>query len=71
MTRIRVDVGNFARAETHRMMADPQREAGDINQFRHNRAPASVDTLTAFPAAMAFLTIGSSRRSVSVRQYSM
>lgn len=43
MTRIRVDVGNFARAETHRMMADPQREASDINQFRHNRAPASVD----------------------------
>ena len=40
--RNEVNVDNFARAETHRMMADLQRDAGGINRFQHNRAPASV-----------------------------
>lgn len=43
---IRVNVDNFARAETHRMMADLQRDAGGINRFQHNRAPASVEKQT-------------------------
>ena len=46
VTPIRVDVDNFARAETHRMMTDLQRDAGGINRFRHNREPASVDRQT-------------------------
>jgi hypothetical protein len=46
MTADHVNVDNFARAETHRMMADLQRDAGGINRFRHNRAPASVDEQT-------------------------
>jgi hypothetical protein len=41
-----VNVDNFAGAETHRMMADLQRDAGGINRFEHNRAPASVDKQT-------------------------
>jgi len=41
-----VNVDNFARAETHRMMADLQRDAGGSNRFVHNRAPASVDQQT-------------------------
>jgi hypothetical protein len=41
-----VNVDNFARAETHRMMADLQRDAGGSNRFEHNRAPASVDKQT-------------------------
>jgi hypothetical protein len=46
VTAINVNVDNFARAETHRMMADLQRDAGGINRFEHNRAPASVDKQT-------------------------
>ena len=46
VTAIHVSVDNFARAETHRMMADLQRDAGGINRFAHNRAPASVDKQT-------------------------
>ena len=46
VTAIHVNVDNFARAETHRMMADLQRDAGGINRFAHNRAPASVDKQT-------------------------
>lgn len=46
MTSIKVNVDNFARAETHRMMAGLQRDAGGINRFEHNRAPASVDKQT-------------------------
>lgn len=46
MTATRVNVDNFARAETHRMMADLQRDAGGINRFAHNRAPASVEQQT-------------------------
>lgn len=46
MTATHVNVDNFARAETHRMMADLQRDAGGSNRFEHNRAPASVDKQT-------------------------
>ncbi len=46
VTATRVNADNFARAETHRMMADLQRDAGGINRFRHNRAPASVEEQT-------------------------
>ena len=46
VTAIHVNVDNFARAETHRMMADLQRDAGGVNRFAHNRAPASVDKQT-------------------------
>ena len=41
-----VDADNFTRAETDRMFADLQRDAGGINQFRHNREPAPVDRQT-------------------------
>jgi len=46
VTNTKVNVDNFARAETHRMMADLQRDAGGINRFEHNRAPASVEKQT-------------------------
>jgi hypothetical protein len=46
MSGDKVSVDNFVRAETHRMMADLQRDAGGVNRFRHNRAPASVDQQT-------------------------
>ena len=42
----RVNVTNFSRAETHRMMAGLQRDAGGVNRFGHNRAPASVGKQT-------------------------
>jgi hypothetical protein len=41
-----VNVDNFARAETHRMFADLQRDAGGVNRFSHNREPAPVDRQT-------------------------
>lgn len=40
---IKVNVDNFTRAETDRMFAALQRDAGGINRFAHNRKPASVD----------------------------
>ncbi len=40
----KVNVTSFARAETHRMMAGLQRDAGGINRFEHNRA---VNNITA------------------------
>lgn len=43
---LHVDVDTFVRAETDRMFADLQRDAGGVNRFRHNRAPASVDEQT-------------------------
>src|SRR3954453_21872282 len=43
---IHVSVDNFARAETDRMFSDLQRDAGGVNRFRHNRAPASIDEQT-------------------------
>lgn len=41
-----VNVDNFALAETHRMMHDLQRDAGGVNRFLHNRAPAAIDKQT-------------------------
>ncbi|BBH70844.1 hypothetical protein ACTI_75290 [Actinoplanes sp. OR16] len=41
-----VNVDNFVRAETHRMFAGLQRDAGGVNRFQHNREPASVDRQT-------------------------
>jgi len=46
MAPIRVNVDNFARAETDRMFAAIQRDAGGVNQFLHNRAPAPIDQQT-------------------------
>jgi hypothetical protein len=46
MTHIKVNADNFQRAETHRMMAGLQRDAGGINRFSHNREPAPVDRQT-------------------------
>ena len=43
---IHVNADNFARAETDRMFADIQRDAGGVNTFRHNREPASIDAQT-------------------------
>lgn len=43
---IHVNIDNFARAETDRMFADLQRNAGGINQFLHNRLPAAIDNQT-------------------------
>ena len=41
-----VNVDNFARAETDRMFAALQRDAGGVNRLSHNRAPASVEHQT-------------------------
>jgi hypothetical protein len=43
---IKVNVDNFVRAETHRMMDGIQADAGGVNRFEHNRAPAPVDKQT-------------------------
>jgi hypothetical protein len=43
---VRVNADNFVRAETHRMFADIQRDAGGVGVFRHNREPASIDEQT-------------------------
>lgn len=37
-----VNVDNFARAETERMFAGLQRDAGGVNVLSHDREPASV-----------------------------
>ena len=46
MTQLKVNADNFRQAETHRMMADLQRDAGGVNLFSHNREPAAVDEQT-------------------------
>ena len=43
---IHVNVDNFVRAETDRMFRDIQRDAGGLNRFSHNRAPASIEEQT-------------------------
>ena len=43
---LRVTVDNFVRAETDRMLAALQADAGGVNVFRHNRAPTSIDGQT-------------------------
>ena len=46
MTDQRVKADNFARAETPRMLAGLQLDAGGVNRFSHNREPAAVDKKT-------------------------
>jgi hypothetical protein len=46
MTQVKVNADNFVLAETHRMMADLQRDAGGSNRFSHNREPAAIDKQT-------------------------
>jgi hypothetical protein len=46
MTPTTVNVDNFVRAETDRMFAGIQADAGGVNSFQHNRAPAPVDRQT-------------------------
>jgi len=46
MPEMKVNADNFALAETHRMMADLQRDAGGVNRFLHNREPAAIDKQT-------------------------
>jgi hypothetical protein len=41
-----VNVDNFVRAETSRMFADIQRDAGGVNRLAHNRVPAPIDHQT-------------------------
>jgi hypothetical protein len=41
-----VDVDNFVRAETDRMFAALQADAGAVNVFRHNREPTPIDGQT-------------------------
>ena len=41
-----VDVDNFVRAETDRMFAALQADAGGVNVFRHNREPTSIQGQT-------------------------
>jgi hypothetical protein len=43
---LRVNVDNFVRAETNRMFAELQRDAGGINQLAHNREPTPIDQQT-------------------------
>ena len=40
---IRVNVDNFARAESNRMFASFQADAGGVNVLKHNRLPTPVD----------------------------
>ena len=43
---IAVGVDNFVRAETDRMFAALQADAGGVNVFRHNREPTSIEAQT-------------------------
>jgi hypothetical protein len=46
MDATRVNADNFVRAETDRMFAGIQRDAGGVNRFEHNREPAAIDHQT-------------------------
>jgi hypothetical protein len=46
LVSIAVTIDNLARAETDRMFAGLQRDAGGVNQLSHNRVPAAVDHQT-------------------------
>lgn len=46
MSQLRVNADNFVRAETHRMLAGLQRDAGGVNQLMHHREAASVENQT-------------------------
>ena len=41
---ITVTTDNFVRAETDRYFASFAKDAGSVNQWKHNREAASVDT---------------------------
>jgi hypothetical protein len=43
---LHVNVDNFVRVETARMLSDIQQSAGGVNVFRHNRQPAAIDEQT-------------------------
>jgi len=43
---IKVGVDNFVRAETDRMFAALQADAGGVNVFGHNREPTSIEGQT-------------------------
>ena len=43
MTQLKVNVNNFAKAESHRMFADLQRASGGVNRFRHTRTPTPIE----------------------------
>jgi hypothetical protein len=43
VTARKVNVDNFAKAETHRMFTGIQHNAGGVNRFEHNRVPAPID----------------------------
>ena len=43
---LRVTVDNFVRAETDRMLAGLQADAGGVNVFKHNRTPTSIEDQT-------------------------
>ncbi|MDX6301717.1 MAG: hypothetical protein QOF53_2931 [Nocardioidaceae bacterium] len=42
----KVDDANFTRAETNRMFAGLQKDAGGVNQWKHLRAPTAIDEQT-------------------------
>jgi hypothetical protein len=46
MSRSQVNVDNFARAESDRMFAALQAQAGGVNQWQHVRTPTPVDQQT-------------------------
>jgi hypothetical protein len=46
MTAMKVNVDNFVRAETARMFAGLQGNAGGVNRFEHTRVPAPIDKQT-------------------------
>lgn len=46
MSRVMVNVDNFARAESDRMFAAIQAQAGGVNRWLHYRAPTPIDQQT-------------------------
>ncbi|MGX7678750.1 DUF1214 domain-containing protein [Jatrophihabitans sp. DSM 45814] len=46
MTGELVNMDNFVRAETNRMLVGIQAQAGGLNRWKHNREPASLDEQT-------------------------
>ena len=46
MAGVKVNVDNFARAETDRMFSALQRDAGELNRWHHSRVPTPLDHQT-------------------------
>ena len=46
MAGVKVNVDNFARAETDRMFSALQRDAGEVNRWHHSRVPTPLDHQT-------------------------